>query len=66
MHLCCCEIAQAVAKLEGTGALCITEHDGFDAAVCLNRYECCKQHTISINSNMENALTNQKYMSKSI
>ena len=36
-YICCCEIARVVDKLEGTGALCITEHDGFDA-VCLNRW----------------------------
>ena len=33
--ICCCEIALVVDKLEGTGALCITEHEGFNA-VCLN------------------------------
>ena len=35
--VCCCEISRVVAKLEGTGAPCITEHEGFDA-VCLNRW----------------------------
>ena len=35
--ICCCEIAQVVAKLEDGGAPCITEHEGFDA-VCLNRW----------------------------
>ena len=35
--ICCCEIARVVDKLEGTGAPCITEHDGFDV-VCLNRW----------------------------
>jgi len=33
--VCCCEIARVVDKLEGTGAPCITEHEGFNA-VCLN------------------------------
>ena len=35
--ICCCEIAQVVDKLEGTGAPCITEHEGFNA-VCLNMW----------------------------
>ena len=34
--ICYCEIARVVAKLEDSGAPCITEHEGFDA-VCLNR-----------------------------
>ena len=32
--ICCCEIARVVAKLEDSGASCITEFD----AVCLNKW----------------------------
>ena len=35
--ICCCEIAWVVDKLEGTGAPCITGHEGFNA-VCLNTW----------------------------
>ena len=35
--ICCCELEKVVGKMEETGALCITEHEGFDA-VCLNRW----------------------------
>ena len=31
--ICCCEIVRVVDKVEGTGAPCIIEYDGFDA-VC--------------------------------
>ena len=34
---CCMESENVVAKLEGSGARCITQHEGFDA-VCLNQY----------------------------
>ena len=33
--VCCCEIARVVDELEGTGAPCITDNEGFNA-VCLN------------------------------
>lgn len=34
---CCHESDEIVAKLEGSEAQCITQHEGFDA-VCLNPY----------------------------
>ena len=33
--ICCCEIRAVVNKMETTGVLCNTEHEGFDA-VCVN------------------------------
>jgi len=35
--VCCCSIAEVVAKMEEIGALCITESEGFEA-VCLNQW----------------------------
>ena len=35
--ICCCKIVWVVAKLEDSGAPCITEHEGYDA-ICLNRW----------------------------
>ena len=35
LQLSCCEIFQTVDKITETGALCITQHEGFEA-VCLN------------------------------